>query len=308
MRAENGDDRISRLTQDEQKSLMSLFVIFRSPLMFGGDLPSSDEFTLSLLTSKEILFINQFSRNNRQLFRHGDLIAWTADDPKTGDKYLALFNAQDQEQIIENKALWKSEVISALNKKHSVDIDVGISNSKKLYLVVADAGNGNNWDHADWIEPELTGVKGNLSLTELKWINATAGWGQAAKNKSVGGNTLNVDGKDYLIGIGTHSISIIEFDIPEGYNRFTAKAGLDKECIEHTEGASVQFFVYTQDPSGPLPADSVSVPVTLKEFGLHGTCRIKDLWNKKDLGYFNIEFAPFIKRHGAELYKISVIK
>lgn len=95
LRAERGAPRMTGFTRDEQYTVMTLFSIFRSPLMFGGDLPSNDEFTLSLLTNKEVLNVNQHSTNNRQLFRHDDLIAWTADDPETGDKYLALFNAQD---------------------------------------------------------------------------------------------------------------------------------------------------------------------------------------------------------------------
>lgn len=108
IRAERGDNRMCQLSKDEQITLMSLFAIFRSPLMFGGDLPSNDAFTLYLLTNKEVLYVNKYSKNNRQLFRKNDLIAWIADDPETGDKFLAVFNAQDQEKIIENKALWKS--------------------------------------------------------------------------------------------------------------------------------------------------------------------------------------------------------
>ena len=95
IRAERGDDRMCALTQDEQMTMMSLFVIFRSPLMFGGDLPSNDAFTLSLLTNHEVLNVNQHSANNKQLFNKNDLIAWTADDPKTGDKFLAVFNATE---------------------------------------------------------------------------------------------------------------------------------------------------------------------------------------------------------------------
>jgi alpha-galactosidase len=33
--------------------------------------------------------------NNKQLFRRGDLIAWSADKPGKGGKYIALFNASD---------------------------------------------------------------------------------------------------------------------------------------------------------------------------------------------------------------------
>jgi alpha-galactosidase len=308
IRAENGDDRMSRLSKDEQITLMSLFAIFRSPLMFGGDLPSNDEFTRSLLTNNDVLSVNQYSRNNKQLFRHDDTIAWTADDPATHDKFLAVFNAQDQTQCVESKALWKSDIISASDKKHSVEIDLDISNSKKLYLVVSDALNGSTWDHADWIEPKISGQLGTVTLTDLKWVRTSSGWGQTTINKSVAGNTLNINGIDYQNGIGTHSISIIEYDIPDGYNRFSAKAGLDKECIEHSEGASVVFLVFTQDPAGPPPADSLNVPVTFSQLGLNNTCSVTDLWSNKDLGVYHYEFAPRIKRHGAGLYRISVMK
>ena len=103
LRAERGDPRWTAFTKDEQYTLMTLFAIFRSPLMFGGDLPSNDEFTLSLITNKDVLNVNQKGANGKQLFRENDLIAWTADDPKTGDKYLALFNATDQQPIAESK-------------------------------------------------------------------------------------------------------------------------------------------------------------------------------------------------------------
>ncbi|MBI1782633.1 MAG: glycoside hydrolase family 27 protein, partial [Sphingobacteriales bacterium] len=39
IRAERGANRMSHFTKDEQITLMTLWCIFRSPLMFGGDLP-----------------------------------------------------------------------------------------------------------------------------------------------------------------------------------------------------------------------------------------------------------------------------
>ena len=95
IRAERGDDRQTRFTKDEQLTLMTLWSIFRSPLMFGGDLPSNDAFTLSLLTNKEVLGVNQHSKNNRELFVRGNFIAWTADAERGRDKYLAVFNIGD---------------------------------------------------------------------------------------------------------------------------------------------------------------------------------------------------------------------
>lgn len=92
IRAERGTDRQSLLTHAEQITLMTLWSIFRSPLMFGGTLPGSDDFTLSLLTNAEVLAVNQTSCRNRELFQRGDQVVWTADKPDLTDKYLALFN------------------------------------------------------------------------------------------------------------------------------------------------------------------------------------------------------------------------
>ena len=107
IRAERGAGRMSNLTRDEQYTLMTLFSIFRSPLMFGGNLPDNDDFTLSLITNKDVLDVNQHSKNGKQLFRDNDLIAWTADDPKSGDKYLALFNARDSSASAEISVKFK---------------------------------------------------------------------------------------------------------------------------------------------------------------------------------------------------------
>ncbi|MCC8088927.1 MAG: glycoside hydrolase family 27 protein [Rikenellaceae bacterium] len=95
IRGERGADRMTRLTKDEQYSLMTLFTIFRSPLMFGGDLPSNDEFTLSLLTNEKVLEMHRNSVNNRQIYNNNSKIVWTAENPKTGASYLALFNNTD---------------------------------------------------------------------------------------------------------------------------------------------------------------------------------------------------------------------
>ena len=75
--------------------LMTLWAIFRSPLMFGGDLPSNDAWTLSLITNREILAVNQSSLNNRELFNRGTQIAWVANVPGSKEKYVALFNLGD---------------------------------------------------------------------------------------------------------------------------------------------------------------------------------------------------------------------
>ncbi|MDR0574350.1 MAG: hypothetical protein LBG96_10035 [Tannerella sp.] len=95
IRGERGKERMTRLTRDEQYSLMTFFSIFRSPLMFGGDLPSNDEFTLSLLTNEDVLKMHRESTEVRQLFQENGKVAVTSRNPVSGEKYLAVFNISD---------------------------------------------------------------------------------------------------------------------------------------------------------------------------------------------------------------------
>ncbi|MDH6341377.1 alpha-galactosidase [Parabacteroides sp. PFB2-12] len=96
VRGERGEDRMTRLTPDEQYTLMTLFTIFRSPLMFGGDLPSNDDFTLSLLTNKEVLKMHRESTDVQQLFQQDNKVAIASRNPNTQEAYLAIFNIDDE--------------------------------------------------------------------------------------------------------------------------------------------------------------------------------------------------------------------
>ncbi|UOQ67564.1 NPCBM/NEW2 domain-containing protein [Hymenobacter volaticus] len=308
IRAERGDDRMTRFTKDEQYTLMSLWSIFRSPLMFGGDLPSNDAFTLSLLTNKEVLAMHSNSRNNRQLFRKNDLVAWTADDPKTGDKYLAVFNAQDQELLPETAAAWSSGQITRQTPGQSKNANIDITGATKLYLNVRNGGDDTGWDHANWLAPTLSNGTKTVSLTTIPWKQATAGWGKSTVNKSVSGGQLIVDGKTYADGIGTHSNSIIEFDVPPGYTRFKTTAGLDKAAASQNTGGTINCLIFTKSPYTPAPADSSRIVVPLQQLGFSSACTVRNMWTGKTVGEFTGEFAPFIRRHGAGLYRISAKK
>jgi alpha-galactosidase len=96
-----GTERRSRFTDTEKFTMMTLWAIARSPLMYGGDLMMMRPVELALLTNKEVLEVNQNSSNNRQLFRRGNQVAWIADIPGSEDKYLAIFNVgENMEEII----------------------------------------------------------------------------------------------------------------------------------------------------------------------------------------------------------------
>ena len=88
----DGTDRRSRLTAIEQRTVMSLWSIAQSPLIFGGDLPSNDEFTDSLITNDEVLAVNQKGARGHELFSTGPQVVWVADAVGSSAKYLGVFN------------------------------------------------------------------------------------------------------------------------------------------------------------------------------------------------------------------------
>ncbi len=94
LRAERGDPRESAFTPDEQRTVMSLWSIARSPLMFGGDLPTSSEAAIALITNDDVLTANQKGANPKQLFSQNNQVAWVS-DAAGGDKYLGVFNVGD---------------------------------------------------------------------------------------------------------------------------------------------------------------------------------------------------------------------
>jgi len=87
--------RDTKFTPAEQKTLMTLWTIARSPLIMGGDLRALDQPTLELLTNDEVLAVHQASSDNRPHFYADGTRIWTARAPQAGVYYLALFNTED---------------------------------------------------------------------------------------------------------------------------------------------------------------------------------------------------------------------
>jgi alpha-galactosidase len=105
IRAERGEDRTTRFTHDEQRTLMSLWSIAQAPLMFGGDLPGNDDFTLSLISNDEVLAVDQRGAHGASFAEAGDSVVWTADSPSPDKKYLAVFNLGDARPI-DTRVTW----------------------------------------------------------------------------------------------------------------------------------------------------------------------------------------------------------
>jgi|GEM_PF-456094 len=86
-----GSPRYSALTTDEKRTLMTLWVINRAPLMWGGNMTENTASDLAWMNNAAVIAVDQNSTNNRQLIG-GTLQVWAADIPNSSDKYVALFN------------------------------------------------------------------------------------------------------------------------------------------------------------------------------------------------------------------------
>ena len=134
----HGPERMSLFTPEEHKTLMTLFSIARSPLIIGADLLSTPKETIdTYFRNAEVLAVNQNSTDNRQVFKNDKYAIWTATDPKSGDRYIAMFNLSDKpskvrfdledESLRGNfkvRDLWNKKEIGTVNGK--LEIDLGI--------------------------------------------------------------------------------------------------------------------------------------------------------------------------------------
>lgn len=91
-------ERDTRLSKDEQQTMMTLWSIFQSPLMFGGDMTQLDEWTLSLLNNEEINAMHLKLINQKQVYRDNTWVIWEAMSPH--DSYVAVFNISDTVAVL----------------------------------------------------------------------------------------------------------------------------------------------------------------------------------------------------------------
>jgi hypothetical protein len=87
-----GKARYTRLTHDEQRTMLTLWSIFRSPLMLGGDLKSDDDWTIALLTNPEVIAVDQHSTDSHPVMVNERTVAWLSKPVSGGGEYLAVFN------------------------------------------------------------------------------------------------------------------------------------------------------------------------------------------------------------------------
>lgn len=139
-------DITTQFTKDEQVTMLTLWSIFRSPLIIGGEMTKFDDFTMSLLTNEGILKMHRNARHSHQVWRRkmngSEIVLWTAADAE-GGQYAALFNIGENSadisvpltelEIYEEKditELWSNEAFHADN----ISADLAPHSARAYYL------------------------------------------------------------------------------------------------------------------------------------------------------------------------------
>lgn len=139
-------DITTQFTKDEQVTMLTLWSIFRSPLIIGGEMTKFDDFTMSLLTNEGILKMHRNARHSHQVWRRemngSEIVLWTAADAE-GGQYAALFNIGENSadisvpltelEIYEEKditELWSNEAFHADN----IRADLAPHSARAYYL------------------------------------------------------------------------------------------------------------------------------------------------------------------------------
>jgi hypothetical protein len=114
-----GSQRDTLFTKSEQVTLMTLWCVFRSPLILGCDLAATenDDWTMSLLTNEEALAANQEGWNPRLADKSESLVTWIS----TGGKYAAYFNISDERIEVEPIGNWNVWKKAGLGKAENIE-------------------------------------------------------------------------------------------------------------------------------------------------------------------------------------------
>lgn len=174
----------------------------------------------------------------------------------------------------ESLALYQSGKVD--KNRPLVDIRVDLKGAKQLFLVLTNAGDDDNSDWGDWLDPKLVGPNGEKSLLEIPWKKATAAHLGVHKNRNCNNQPLKVNNQTYEVGIGTHALSIIEFELPAGYTHFTAQGGLDG-----SGAGTIEFRVYNAPPKDisslkDSPERKAREELLKKIFAENGLFRVED--------------------------------
>ncbi len=150
-RGPNGSTRFSSLTRTQQYTLMTLWSIFRSPLLWGGNPAENRLLEDSLMTNAAVIGVNQNGSNPRSIGSVTNTPVWTSDSPDPLVKYFTLFNRNTSTTSVSARLdsmgavsgtvtnLWTGEVLGATTTTFSASLPAYGSGLYKLEITQTSA-------------------------------------------------------------------------------------------------------------------------------------------------------------------------
>ena len=283
--------RWTRLSQNEQLTMMTLWGICHSPLFFGGEMTKNDDFTESLLTNEEYHQMHKYGQDAHQVMNDEDLgrVVWTSNIDDT--RFLALFQRDNTRWVVAPKALYRSEVVAYTTDGHAVDVDIPWPEGQKMLVLVWDDGGDNyNYDHGDWINPTLVlrdGTEVELTGTYKTRQYTNSYFNRIYENKNVdNGGKMKVMGQTYDRGFSADANAALFFQIPDEMDviRFKAMAAADDSGIGQTGSTtSIRFMVFDQNPLTDEQDDAAARSGLISRTGIRSTTMECDISNAEQL-------------------------
>lgn len=167
---------------------------------------------------------------------------------------LALLTAAAAAQA--GNMITKSEIIRGGEPAGILQADV--SGLDKIYLVTADAGDGNGNDRAVWGTPVFIDDDGNkVNAEQLKVTALTVGWADLMRNQTDAEAPLYIADEHFEKGFWAHAPSVVEITLNKKFERFESRIGIDRNAGNN---GSVVFEVHRTSPPVKTPRVNVKVP------------------------------------------------
>ncbi len=91
-----GEERLSNFNYDELMTMMTLWCMFRSPLMIGGELTKMTDGDLSVLVNEDLLELMKDGWKASQVYRDDRYAVWKTHNKSLEKTVFAVFNLSDE--------------------------------------------------------------------------------------------------------------------------------------------------------------------------------------------------------------------
>lgn len=139
--AGKGFNRWSAFTKDQMYTFITLRALAASPLMMGGDLPTLDDFSLKLITNKDVLESNQNGVMGHLVYEAGGIEIWNTPKKNSKDGWVGIFN--------------RTEDVKSISLNHE-DLGLESNESSKLFDV--------------WMEREVSSLEFSINPNGVVFI------------------------------------------------------------------------------------------------------------------------------------------